>query len=495
MNYRCLISDALDRGETCDPATQEYTEYDLFGSIDSVADNCAQSNLNENNGQCRTDLCIADAHFVVNLFPLMFQVGGISNSWQPYSSISYHPEYRHANYSSEYYTNMGDYVGTFDPTIQCFEQGVSGTENLPESCCGTYPSRTPVSTLASLSMTTVTMINEDHTIRLLASNRQDWCVFKKYSDFKAGDEIWYTPCRAGNANVNKARKYTWMYDVETHQIQSKGALEVKNKRLCWRIDNPDRPSKQRIRIQACDSNDIKQKWIMIAGRIHPEFALNHRTCVGVETEEHVLDNANFDEATTGIAITTSDCYPNMFGLTNTFGGGCSNLIVGGDMISDDIQAVRPLGQNDENLCFFKKYTGYNNNDEIWIAACGADNANVNKAGKYQFTYDVENGRITSQGSIVKDVNAPFCLRIQNSESRIHNRRSESRIRLAPCNPNDPNQEFDVENGRIYSRQNHRLCVGYEYHKLVTNGAIKGTPLMFNTCFENTWGIRTFMNIN
>ena len=26
-NYRCLVLDALDRGETCDPATQDYTEY------------------------------------------------------------------------------------------------------------------------------------------------------------------------------------------------------------------------------------------------------------------------------------------------------------------------------------------------------------------------------------------------------------------------------------------------------------------------------------
>ena len=320
------------------------------------------------------------------------------------------------------------------------------------------------------SMTT--MINEDHTIRFLDSSRQDWCVFKKYSDFKAGDEVWYTPCYADAANVNKAGKYTWMYDVETHQIQSKGALDLKNKRLCWRINNPDKLGKQRIKIQACDSDDNKQKWILIAGRIHPEFAVNHRTCVSVE--EHVLNDAG----NTGISITTSDCYPTTFGF-----GGCNNPVEGGDMISDDIQAIRPMGQNDENLCLFKKYSGYNNGDEIWIAACGADNANVNKAGKYQFTYDTETGRITSQGSLVKDANAPFCLRLTNPAMKY-----KQRIRIAPCNPNDTNQQFDVEDGRIYSRENHRVCAGYEYHKLVTDGATKGTPLLFNTCYPNAWGI-------
>merc|ERR1712166_1398666 len=31
QNYRCLVLDALDRGETCDPATADYTTYNLFG--------------------------------------------------------------------------------------------------------------------------------------------------------------------------------------------------------------------------------------------------------------------------------------------------------------------------------------------------------------------------------------------------------------------------------------------------------------------------------
>merc|ERR1712178_608400 len=100
-----------------------------------------------------------------------------------------------------------------------------------------------------------------------------------------------------------------------------------------------------------------------------------------------------------------------------------------------------MGQNNEDICLFKKYFGYNNGDEIWIKACQATNPNPNKAGKYQFSYDPVSGRITSVGSVSKDPNNPMC------------------VRIAPCNPNDKNQRFDVRDGRIYSRENSRVCAG------------------------------------
>lgn len=261
-----------------------------------------------------------------------------------------------------------------------------------------------------------------------------------------------------------------MYNEETHQIQSKGALELKNKKLCWRIANLARNGKQRIKIQACDADDDNQKWILIAGRLHPEFGT--RLCVGVE--EHALDS-NGDS---GIAMTTVDCFPTTFGF-----GACNNPEEGGNMLADSLNAIKPMGQDDENLCFFKKYSGYNNRDDIWIKACAADHSNVNKAGKWQFTYDDDTKRITSEGSRIKDADNLFCLRITNPEMK-----NKQRIRLAPCNPNDENQKFEVEDGRIYSAQNHRLCAGYQYFKLRDDGSTTGAPLMMNTCYPNAWAV-------
>ena len=125
-----------------------------------------------------------------------------------------------------------------------------------------------------------TIVQEDNTIRFLDSSRRDWCIFKKYADFKAGDEVWYAPCDVAASNLNKAGKYTWIYNQETKQIQSKGALELKNKRLCWRIPQTSKLGKQRIRIQACDDDDINQKWNIIAGRLHPVGG--ERLCVGIK---------------------------------------------------------------------------------------------------------------------------------------------------------------------------------------------------------------------
>lgn len=64
MNYRCMVMDALDRGETCDPHAQDYTEYNLFGGSQDVIGEC-ETNGNENNEnpQCRIDLCKADGTF------------------------------------------------------------------------------------------------------------------------------------------------------------------------------------------------------------------------------------------------------------------------------------------------------------------------------------------------------------------------------------------------------------------------------------------------
>ena len=81
LNYRCLVLDAHDRGEVCDPATQTYVRYNLFiGSGDVVLD--CSTNGNELSDvatrQCQIDLCIADSQFTLNMFNNMFQAGGVA---------------------------------------------------------------------------------------------------------------------------------------------------------------------------------------------------------------------------------------------------------------------------------------------------------------------------------------------------------------------------------------------------------------------------------
>ena len=134
-------------------------------------------------------------------------------------------------------------------------------------------------------------------------------------------------------------------------------------------------------------------------------------------------------------------------------------------------------------CFFKKYSSYNNGDEIWIKTCDANNANQNKAGKYWFRYDLTTGRIHLPGSILKAGSTEYCMRITNPDMKY-----KQRVRIAPCNPNDKNQRFDFTDGKIYSRENRRVCAGYEYHKLLTDGNANGTPLLFNTCYPNVWAV-------
>ena len=80
-------------------------------------------------------------------------------------------------------------------------------------------------------------IKPDQTIRLFSSNYSDFCVFKKYASYNAGDEIWFKPCDVNNANQNKAAKFKWSYNSTSNQIESVGAKNFFGKNLCWQISN------------------------------------------------------------------------------------------------------------------------------------------------------------------------------------------------------------------------------------------------------------------
>jgi len=133
-NYRCLVLDALDRGDTCDPATQDYVEYNLFGGNTNVINDCSSNgNELEVDSQCRIDLCIADGTFTLNLFSLILQSGGISANTPPYDPAVTH-------------TNNANFPGAFDPAVECVTNGLNGGGRSEKECCGTYPSRYPFKT-------------------------------------------------------------------------------------------------------------------------------------------------------------------------------------------------------------------------------------------------------------------------------------------------------------------------------------------------------------
>merc|ERR1712062_449920 len=133
------------------------------------------------------------------------------------------------------------------------------------------------------------------------------------------------------------------------------------------------------------------------------MAAETRICLG--QEEHRIS------ATSGIALTVQDCYP------TTFGDAFS-------LVNAEDQSIRPFG-DEAGACLFKKYTGYNVNDEIWLNTCDASNANANKAGKYQWSYDAITGLIRSEGAMSKDPSNPLCLRL-NSNLRFY----KQRVKLA-----------------------------------------------------------------
>ena len=304
-----------------------------------------------------------------------------------------------------------------------------------------------------------TIIQPDNTIRLLDQSRPDHCAFKKYASYNSGDEIWYKKCDAENQNQNKAGKYLWNFDESTGQIQSKGAFDLQQKSFCWQISSLTRFGKQRVKIYPCDGNNEKQKFVVINGRLHAKGET--RICLGVE--EHKIDENN------GIALTFQDCYPTTWG-----DGTCSKNLVKSDKI------ISPF--DSENTCLFKKYSGYNPQDEIWLkSSCeDAKHHNINKAGKYWWSYNTTTGLIYSEGSRYKNSEQVYCMRI-NSITRFY----KQRVKLALCDQKDILQQFDFENGKIYSRANPRLCAGYEFNKMEASGE---TAFIFSTCFPNAFAI-------
>lgn len=188
-----------------------------------------------------------------------------------------------------------------------------------------------------------------------------------------------------------------------------------------------------------------------------------RICVGYE---------EYNLASDGVAMTTQDCYPTAFS-----NGPCST----GGLLDGATQSIKLFGDSD--ICLFKKYSGYNIGDEVWVKTCDAMNANPNKSGKYRWGYDTNSGLIYSQGSLASDASQLMCLKI-DSTTRFY----KQRVKIGICDGSDVLQRFDFVNGRLYARENSRLCAGFEFDKFSVSGEATGSPLIFSTCYPNSWAV-------
>ena len=64
---------------------------------------------------------------------------------------------------------------------------------------------------------------------------------------------------------------------------------------------------------------------------------------------------------------------------------CNDMQITGNVIASD-QSLRPWGETEK--CLHKRFTGYNNDQDVWIWKCDVNNQNPAKAGKYRQVYRV-----------------------------------------------------------------------------------------------------------
>merc|ERR1711879_83584 len=149
------------------------------------------------------------------------------------------------------------------------------------------------------------LVGADQTIRPFALDT-DSCLFKKFTGYKAGDEIWLKSCAdSSSPNANKAGKFQWSHDAATGLIYSEGSrIKDAGNVFCMKINSNARFYKQRVKLAKCDANDSLQQFDFINGKIYAKS--NHRLCAGYEHNKMA--------ASSETAFIFSTCFPNAFAI-------------------------------------------------------------------------------------------------------------------------------------------------------------------------------------
>ena len=140
------------------------------------------------------------------------------------------------------------------------------------------------------------------------------------------------------------------------------------------------------------------------------------------------------------------------------------------VIDPNDQSIRVFGTDD---CIFKRFSSYKEGNYIWLGTCDVDNKNTKTAGQYKWSHHAETGLLKSVGAEMEGLD--YCWQLNNKNSKAQ------RVRIFECDASNELQQFDLTNGRIQSRANGNLCVGFETFK------VKGF-VMFSTCYANYFGV-------
>ena len=104
------------------------------------------------------------------------------------------------------------------------------------------------------------LVDSTNTVSLFGF--ENLCLFKKYTSYAKGQEVWFQDCTdSSHANQNKAGKYHWEYDSVSGLITSIGS-RIKNSGnpFCLKINSVSRIWLQRVKIDRCDESNELQRF-------------------------------------------------------------------------------------------------------------------------------------------------------------------------------------------------------------------------------------------
>lgn len=196
------------------------------------------------------------------------------------------------------------------------------------------------------------------------------------------------------------------------------------------------------------------------------------------TTEATTEEATTAEATTAEATTAST-------ESTTEAPSCPQKVWNGPVLSDG--SIRPFQAADSTgdiHCVYKRYLDFVSGHDVWVWPCFDHNKKdgiFKKQGRFQWQWFPETGQIRNIGSELKFENKPFCITFYKPESEW-----KQRAKIDPCDDEDERQQFEFKEGRIHSKMNTDLCMGYEVSKYNEfNGQV---ALTLMSCFGNQWGV-------
>jgi hypothetical protein len=194
------------------------------------------------------------------------------------------------------------------------------------------------------------------------------------------------------------------------------------------------------------------------------------------------------EPATSSSSTTSEpasstSAPESTAETTTLPAATSNPVDGSITLFDSNNVIRPFG-SDQDLCIYKRFTGFTSGHDIWLWPCDP----THKSKKYQWSFipvgDGTAGLIKSTGSDRKAGRTPFCWTFFKPDTIWG-----QRIKITECNAADTMQHFQYNEGRIHSDALPNMCVGYDvekYHENIDRGT-NGIAITIMQCVSVTWG--------